>query len=96
LEISPARVVNENATHQPRGNRKEMRPVLPTHAPRVNEAQVNLMDQSGCLYRVPRSFTPEVLSRHPSQFFIDQRNQLLERSFVSLCPLKEQLGYIVR
>jgi hypothetical protein len=53
------------------------------------------MDQSRGLHRVSCALAAKVLPRHAPQFFIYQRYQLFKGSFVTMCPLKEQLCDVV-
>jgi hypothetical protein len=38
------------------------------------------------------AFPAHVMMRQPMQFGLDQRDQLIERAFVSVPPIGEQLG----
>ena len=87
-----ARMIDENATHQPRSDRKEVCAILPMHVSLIDKPQVCLVNQSRSLHRVPlliAPFTLHVLVGQPVQFFINQRRQTVERCLVPIAPIQE-------
>src|SRR2546427_245114 len=56
----PARSVDEDASHQPRGDAKKMCAILPIDVTLIDELQVRLVDESGCLEHVLAAFAREI------------------------------------
>ena len=80
-------VIDQDLPHQPRGHREEVGAILRPRSARSDQPQVGLMDQCRCLKRVAWSFLTEPRPGHPAQFFVDERQQLLERVSVPGPPL---------
>ena len=64
--------------------------VLPADAAPVDQSQIDLIDQGGRLERVARGLFPHVASGQPTQFRIDERNQLFEGRVGRLRPRPEE------
>ena len=86
------RVVDQNASHDLRRDREEMRTIGPVHVSLIDETDVSFVNQGGGLKCVTFSLAAHVAAREPVQFFVDQRIQLVECGLVSVAPLSEQLG----
>ena len=63
-----------------------MRAILPLHVTDIDELQVRLVDQSGWLERVAAAFMSHVASGNAAKLRMDDRHELLERSFIPLSP----------
>jgi len=88
----PACMVDENASHDLRRDRKEVRPIGPADVSLIDETDVGFVDECGRLKCVTFSLATHVAPREPVQFFVNQRIQLVECSLVSAAPLSEQLS----
>jgi hypothetical protein len=91
----PACVIDQNATHDLRGNGKEMRTVGPMHVLLIYDANVSLVDQGGGLQSMAFPFPAHVAAREPVQLVVDQRIQLVERGLIAIAPFSEQLRDLV-
>ena len=89
-------VVDEDLTHQPGRQRKEVRAALQRHPIHIDETQEDLVDERRRLETVSGTFPPEMAARHAPQIVIQQRKQAVERRGVSLSPGQEELGDVVR
>jgi hypothetical protein len=64
---------------RPRCHGEKMGAIVPLNPIQIDESQVGLVDQGGCLQRMPRTFPPQLSLSQSVQLFMDERNQLLER-----------------
>jgi hypothetical protein len=69
--------VNENPPHRLGGGDKEVRSVLEFRRLIADEPQPGLVDERSRLQRVSRRFTGHFARSEPTQFFIDQGQQLV-------------------
>lgn len=67
----------------------------PAHPVVVNQPDVCLIDQRRSLKSVSGSLTPHALMSHSAQFFVDERDQLIQGSSVAAAPIQQQASYIV-
>ena len=81
-----ARVVDQDAPHHLRGDAEELRATLPGDAILSCQPEVRFVDQCGGLQRVIRPFAAKIRPRSPSQFPVDQREQVVPRFKVSVTP----------
>jgi len=88
-------VVHENPSHQLCGYSEEMRATLPVNILLIYQAHIRLVDKCGRLQRVARPLVPHVPPGEPVKFFINERQQFIEGSFVTISPGDEQLSYLV-
>src|SRR4029077_3540600 len=58
----------------------------------IDQPQGSFVKNGGGLQGVPRALPAHVMMGEPVQFGLHQREQLLQRSVVSVAPLAEQLG----
>ena len=86
-----ARMIDQHAAHQTRGNAKEMAPVLPGDPLRVEQSKKRLVDESGRLKRMPRAFAAHVAGSQPAQLGIHQRHECSQRGVVALAPRPQQV-----
>ena len=74
-----ARALDQDLAHRVRGNRAEVRAVLPAIRPVLHQPQVGLVDEAGRLQRLARTLAAKVAGREPPQFLVDDRQQRVER-----------------
>lgn len=82
--------VDEDAPHEPRRHRKEMRPILPVDACDTSEPKVGLIEQGRRLQAVSGPFSGHAGSRDPVQLAVDERHELIEGGGVASRPRPEQ------
>jgi hypothetical protein len=85
-----ARVVDQDAPHQLRRYREEVRPVLPRHALQVHQPQVRLVDQRRGLQSVPAALAAHEVAGQAPKLFVNDGRELVERFPVSAAPGLEQ------
>ena len=78
--------VHEDAAHQLRRQREEVRAIGPARDPHVDQTQIRLVNERGALQRQPGALAPYVAARLRAQLGVDERRELLERALVSLAP----------
>jgi hypothetical protein len=86
-----ARVIHQHPAHHPRRQRKEMIPVLPVHLLLAGQPQVSLVDQGRGLERMVGAFPLKLMMRRTAQLLINQRQQLIQRCFITLARSDKQL-----
>src|SRR5215510_10388155 len=82
-------------THGLRRYGEEVRTILPLNIFLIYQPQVCFVDERGGLQRMARALTIHMALRHPPQFLINQRHQLVEGILISASPGAEQLAYIL-
>jgi hypothetical protein len=85
-EMTPPRVINQNVPHHLRGDGEKVVPVLPLDLLLPRQTKISFVDQRRSLQRVAITLPLHVPMCNATQFVIDKRSQLIERSFVSLPP----------
>ncbi len=65
--------------------------VLPLHLPDINQPEVRLVHQCGCLKGVAHPFVAHVPASQAAQLPVDQGHQQLERGLITLAPGQQQL-----
>lgn len=96
LRTSPARIVDEHASHDSRSHGKEMVAVLPLDTRHVHEAEVRLVHQAGRVQRVVRSLPGEPRAGESLQLVVDDGDEPIERRSLSVAPATEKTGHIRR
>ena len=89
LVVAGAREVDEHAAHEAGGHREEVRAILPLHPSDINEPDVNLVDERGCLEDVIRTLPGHVPPGQSAQFTVHERDQLLHGPVVAGSPFDE-------
>jgi hypothetical protein len=84
---SAARVLNQNAPHDFRSDRKKVCALFPCDAPVMSESQVALMHQVCRLQRMTGALIAQVMARLAVQLLIDEWHQRVERRLVSVAPI---------
>jgi hypothetical protein len=87
-------VIDKDAAHQVRGDRKEVGAVLPLNPPLIDELQIRLVNQGGRRQRVIGPFALEIAARQPAQFRVNGVNETAPRSLVAFAPGHQETGYI--
>ena len=87
-----ARVLHEDTAHGASRHRKEMCTVVPCNILRVDQPEIGLVDEHGCLEAVTRALSRHAALRDPVQFLVDERNQSLEGSLVAPPPFEKEPG----
>jgi hypothetical protein len=94
--IRPPRVLDENAPHRRRRNRKKMRMVGPSADRVADESEIRLVDQSGGREGVVRSFAPQVPAGQSTELVIDERKSPVECPTIATSGTNEKIGYARR
>ena len=89
--LAPARVIDEDPAHGLRGNREELRPVLPARPMLLHQAHPGFVHERRGLQRVALSFVAQPDARHLAQLGVDERHELLSGASVALLPRLQQL-----
>ena len=84
--------INEDPTHRLGRRRKKMCAILKLRSLMRDESQPGFMHQCGWLESVSRGFMGHPTRSEPTQFFINQRQQLVSGARVSTFNGDEQLG----
>src|SRR5687768_4194330 len=85
------RVIDENTSHELRGDAEKLRPVLPTHAVLFRKLQEKLIYEGGRLQRVFAPFAAKIGRSKSVQFVINKRHQLVACLFLAPAPPFEEL-----
>ena len=85
------RVVDKDAAHHVRGNRKEMRAVLPPDLSLVDQLEIRLVDKGRGGERVVGALAAQVTARQPAQFVVDGVDQTASRRLIARTPSHEQV-----
>ena len=88
---SAACPVQQNMPHDLGGDCEEMGTVLPINILDVDQLQVGLVDQGGCLQGVPGALVPQLVPGDALQGAIDARRQLLKSVSVASRPGAQKL-----
>src|SRR5215831_8896833 len=81
-----ARVIDHQPPDDLRAQSEEMRPVLALDPSCPNEFQIRLIGENGGLQGLTARTPGEVLPGDPAQLRVDQRDQVVEGSLVSVAP----------
>jgi hypothetical protein len=82
--------IDEDAPHQSRCHRQEVRAVLPTDVLHVEQTNVGLIDERRGLQTVAYPFARHEVARNPVQLRVNDRDQTLQRFVVAVAPCFEQ------
>jgi hypothetical protein len=78
--------VNEDLSHQPRRDTKEVRAALPVDFLLVYQTYKEFVDESSGLECEFVPFAPEIITGHPAELFVEQRHQLFESILFAATP----------
>ena len=82
--------IDEDAPHQPRRHREEVRAVLPAYVLDVQQPDVGLVHERCGLQTVAHPFAGHTAARNPMQLRVDDGDQTLQRLVVPVAPRFEQ------
>src|SRR2546430_10091258 len=85
------REIHQNPPHQLGRDAEKVRAVLPTHILPVNQPDVSLIDQCGCLQSVTGTLAAHVVMGEAVQLVIDKRRPSCQWRLVSLTPRPPKL-----
>jgi len=88
VSVSPC-VVDQDAAHDLRRDREEVRAIRPVHILLINHADVGLIYQGSGLKRVAFSLPAHVTTGEAVELVVDQRIQLVQGGLVPFAPLSE-------
>lgn len=91
-----ARVIHENAPHGLRCNPVKVRAILPRDLLLPHQPHVGLTHQRRGLQRVVLTLAAHEVHRECVQFMVDQRRQLVGRTFSARLQRFQQTGHLVR
>ena len=89
LILAGPRGLDKHAPHDPGRHGQEMCPVLPVHAPHVDEPQVSLVEERCRLEAVVVFFPAHAPTCNLPQLVVYAWNDLLERAVVARAPRQE-------
>jgi hypothetical protein len=87
------RVVDKDAPHHVRSNRKEMRAILPPDLPLVDQLQIRLVDKGGGGERVVGALPSQVTACQAAQLVVDGVDQTAARRLIARTPSHEQVRH---
>ena len=87
-------MIDEDPPHDPRGQREEVRAVVPRDVPWRRRAQIGLVDERGRLQAVAHAFARHAAPRDLVQLLVHERNQPVEGGRIALVPSEQQPGDI--
>jgi hypothetical protein len=90
LVLPRARVIHQNVAHHTRGDRQEMRPVLPLNMLSIDEPQIRFVYEGRRLQTVAHAFARHTTTGDPVKLPLYKGNQLVERRLVALAPFQKQ------
>jgi hypothetical protein len=88
-------VIHEHLTHHPRGQRKEVCPVMRGHGVCPHQPEIGLMDKRRGLQGVVRRVCSEASPGDPAELVVDKRQQAIVRIAVAVAPLTQKNGDLV-
>jgi hypothetical protein len=94
--LDGAGVINEDAPHQLRGERKELRPTFESQPARLAQTHERLVDERRRLQRMVGALATEIRLRNTAQLRVDRGRGAVEGVAVALLPALEEMGYIDR
>ena len=83
--------LDQDLTHRVRGNRAEVRPVLPAIGTILQKTKVGFVHERGRLQRLSGTFPTQVVRRQTPQLAIDERHQRLERRPIAAAGPRDEL-----
>ena len=79
LRAAGARPLDQDLAHRVRGDRAEVRAVLPALRAILHQPQVGLVDERRRLERLARTLAAQIRRRQPAQLLVDDRQQRVDR-----------------
>src|SRR5262249_4861608 len=91
----PARVVDENLSHEPRRDGEKVGSALKAERLQPGQAQVRLVHERCALQRVVRALLPKLRVCQPSQLLVDERQESVQGFAVTRSLSLQQLGHLI-
>ena len=79
-------MLDQNASHQLCGDRKEMCTILPANLARAEETEESFVCEGGGLERVSRSLATKLIASETTKLRVNDGNQLVESFVVAIFP----------
>src|SRR5262249_41654234 len=67
---------------------------FPMDAPLIDEPEIGFVDKGRGLQRVACALPAHIVPGEPAELVVDEWHQLVERRFVSITPVNQQLSYV--
>ena len=83
-------VVHKDASHDLRGDTREMRPASPIHVTLINKPEICLVNEGGRLQGVPGALTAKLAPCDGAQLLIHHGQELVAGTGIPAVPLIEQ------
>lgn len=84
-----SRVIDQDAAHDLRGDREEVRTICPVHILLIDHADVSFIYQGSGLKCVVFSLPAHITAGEAVELVVDQRVQLVQSGLVPFAPLSE-------
>jgi hypothetical protein len=89
-------MIDQDASHHPRGDPEEMGTILPGDVVLPHQTQIGLMHERGWLQRVVRSLAPQIRPCPASELAIHEGHQIFTRLEVPFSPRSKKLTHLAR
>ena len=93
--VPSARMVYEDASHDLRGDRKELRPIVPTHVVLSIESQPRFVRERGRLKSVAVALAPQRQLSLPAQLVVHERSNGVTCLRISRAPRAQEIGDVL-
>lgn len=94
VSVSP-RVIDQNASHDLRRDREEVRAIRPVHILLINQPDIGFIYQGSSLKCVVFSLAAHVTAGEAMELVVHQRVQLVQSGLVPFTPLSEQFSNLM-
>ena len=88
--VAGARMVNQQLTHHPGRDGQEVRTVLESGLPRVNQLEIGLMDECRRIQASIRSLPTEAAASQPAEPVVDEGHETIQSPGVAIAPQLKQ------
>src|ERR1700683_2481409 len=90
----PSRIVDENPSHNLRGDRKEVSAIFPTDSPCVHQAKIRFIHQGSGLERPLPALSSHLPMSNPPELLVHQGSKPGQGSLVSPAPSLKERAYL--
>jgi hypothetical protein len=87
-------MVDQDAAHETRRKREEVRAILPLNAPQIDQADERFVDQSRRLESVIAPLASELEPGETAKLLMDDWHQLVERNTIAAAPREQQFSHV--
>lgn len=94
--VAPARMVHEDASHDLRGDREELRPIVPVHVALRIESQPRFVRERSRLKRMAVALVPERQLCLPPQLVVHEGRNGVACLRVARTPRAQEIGDVLR